>query len=200
MREICGVFPKIQKVANGFFEWKTEGKLKIPHYISKEIKDEKDEDTLLYFAGLYDDSNKEAPTYTIVTVNSSKYLSFLHERMPCILDKSDIDLWLDENKKFDSDIEGFYPVSNAVSKRVNEPENIVEIKREAEKPKSNKNKNQIDFYFKKKPEIKKEKKLDGKDINDTNEAKNADAEKEIKEETQKRKVDDDNDEKVKLEE
>ncbi|CDH57205.1 duf159 domain protein [Lichtheimia corymbifera JMRC:FSU:9682] len=81
-------------VAEGFFEWKklTEKK-KIPYYTKR--KDGK----LMLFAGLYDHSNIDGQslyTCTIVTTSPSKFFSFLHDRMPVILENGspEVEKWL----------------------------------------------------------------------------------------------------------
>lgn len=88
-------------VAQGFYEWlkKNGGKEKIPHYVKR--KDEQ----LMCFAGLwdcvqYEGSNDRHYTYTIITTDSNKQLSFLHDRMPVILENGSdqIRTWLDPNR------------------------------------------------------------------------------------------------------
>ena len=85
-------------IAQGFFEWlkKNGGKEKIPHFVKR--RDEQ----LMCFAGLwdcvrYEGSDEKHYTYTIITTDSNKQLSFLHDRMPVILENGseDIRTWLD---------------------------------------------------------------------------------------------------------
>jgi len=113
--------------ASGFYEWKKEGKRKIPYYIH--LKDSQ----LFAIAGLYDvwyDACNEAhPTYTIVTTDANELVAPLHDRMPVILRRDDEIRWLsgdtpssDEMKKIfrpyppgEMDV---YPVSS----RVNSPD------------------------------------------------------------------------------
>ncbi|ORY94161.1 hypothetical protein BCR43DRAFT_495974 [Syncephalastrum racemosum] len=84
-------------VADGFYEWKklSNGK-KIPYYTKR--KDGK----LMLFAGLYDTSHLEKDTTlytcTIVTTSASSFFSFLHDRMPVILENGsdEITTWLSE--------------------------------------------------------------------------------------------------------
>ncbi|KAI0156883.1 hypothetical protein GGR57DRAFT_73754 [Xylariaceae sp. FL1272] len=121
-------------VAEGFYEWLKKdggrGKDKVPHFVKR--KDGK----LMCFAGLWDavafedDETKQTLyTYTIITTESNKQLSFLHDRMPVILDNGSEDLrtWLDPKrhewsnelqsllKPFDGELE-VYPVSQDVGK------------------------------------------------------------------------------------
>ena len=110
--------------ASGFYEWKKEGKRKIPYYIH--LKDS----PLFAIAGLYDvwhDAGNEVHlTYTIVTTAANELVAPLHDRMPAILKREDENRWLagdapaaDEMKK----ILGSYPPGEMdacpVSSRVN---------------------------------------------------------------------------------
>ena len=88
-------------VAQGFYEWlkKNGGKEKIPYYVKR--KDEQ----LMCFAGLwdcvqYEGSDEKHYTYTIITTYSNKQLSFLHDRMPVILENGSdqIRTWLDPSR------------------------------------------------------------------------------------------------------
>lgn len=83
-------------LAEGFYEWlKKSSTERVPHHIKR--KDGK----LMCMAGLYDsvtyEGEKEAlETYTIITTNSNKQLSFLHDRMPVILNSAeDMLAWLE---------------------------------------------------------------------------------------------------------
>ncbi|CAJ0750855.1 20135_t:CDS:10 [Entrophospora sp. SA101] len=132
-------------IAEGFYEWLKKGNKRLPYY-TKRIDGE-----LMLFAGLYDcvtfesseekgeTGKEELYTFTIITTKSSKQLSFLHDRMPVILnnEKSLVD-WLDADKKWSPDLaiilkpyeDGLeiYPVSQDVGKVVNNsPELIVPI-------------------------------------------------------------------------
>ena len=117
-------------VAQGFYEWlkKNGGKEKIPHFVKR--KDEQ----LMCFAGLwdcvrYEGSDEKHYTYTIITTDSNKQLSFLHDRMPVILENGSdqIRTWLDPgraewSKELQSLLQPFqgeldcYPVSKDVGK------------------------------------------------------------------------------------
>ena len=117
-------------IAQGFYEWlkKNGGKEKIPHFAKR--KDQQ----LMCFAGLwdcvrYEGSDEKHYTYTIITTDSNKQLSFLHDRMPVILENGshDIRTWLDPArsewsrdlqsllKPFTGELE-CYPVSKDVGK------------------------------------------------------------------------------------
>lgn len=142
-------------VAQGFYEWlkKNGGKEKIPHYVKR--KDEQ----LMCFAGLwdcvqYEGSDEKHYTYTIITADSNKQLSFLHDRMPVILENGSdqIRTWLDPSrsewskdlqsllKPFEGDLD-CYPVTKDVGKvGNNSPTFIVPVA-------STENKNNIANFF-----------------------------------------------------
>jgi putative SOS response-associated peptidase YedK len=101
----------------GFYEWLSKGKDRvldpnffpsnpilineqIPYYIRHPTS------PLLYLAGLYDSVVYEGETeptftYTIITTDSNKQLSFLHDRMPVILEPGSQEMldWLDPTVK-----------------------------------------------------------------------------------------------------
>lgn len=142
-------------IAQGFYEWlkKNGGKEKIPHYVKR--KDEQ----LMCFAGLwdcvqYEGSDEKHYTYTIITTDSNKQLSFLHDRMPVILENGSdqIRTWLDPSrsewskelqsllKPFEGELD-CYPVSKDVGKvGNNSPTFIVPVA-------STENKNNIANFF-----------------------------------------------------
>lgn len=78
--------------AGGFYEWKKEGKEKIPYYI-KSAQGEP-----MAFGGIYEkyisEENDEILTCAIITTNANKRFMEIHDRMPLIIRKEDIDLWL----------------------------------------------------------------------------------------------------------
>lgn len=142
-------------VAQGFYEWlkKNGGKDKIPHYVKR--KDEQ----LMCFAGLwdcvqYEGSDEKHYTYTIITTDSNKQLSFLHDRMPVILENGSdqIRTWLDPSRsEWSKDLQSLlkpfvgnlecYPVSKDVGKvGNNSPTFIVPVA-------STENKNNIANFF-----------------------------------------------------
>lgn len=79
--------------ADGFYEWKTVGKTKTPHYIR--FRD----DRIYAFAGLWEEWNGpgDAPlrTATIITGDPNPLLATLHHRMAVILRPGDEEIWLD---------------------------------------------------------------------------------------------------------
>ncbi|KAL8896297.1 MAG: hypothetical protein Q9207_007773 [Kuettlingeria erythrocarpa] len=142
-------------VAQGFYEWlkKNGGKEKIPHFTKRK------DGQLMCFAGLwdcvqYEGSEEKHYTYTIITTDSNKQLSFLHDRMPVILENGSdaIRTWLDPKrsawskelqsllKPYDGELE-CYPVSKEVGKvGNNSPAFIVPVA-------STENKNNIANFF-----------------------------------------------------
>ncbi|KAF8200355.1 hypothetical protein BJ912DRAFT_948849 [Pholiota molesta] len=81
----------------GYYEWLTKGKDKIPHFIKR--KDNK----ILLMAGLYDSvilEGKKLWTFTIVTTEANKEFSWLHDRQPVFLTNHDAVMrWLDTSSQ-----------------------------------------------------------------------------------------------------
>ncbi len=78
--------------ARGFYEWKVVDGKKQPYYITPTKGD------VFNFAGLWDEwkdgSGNELLTYTIITTTPNKEMSSIHTRMPAILTKEQMDIWL----------------------------------------------------------------------------------------------------------
>lgn len=83
--------------AQGYYEWLTKGKDKLPHFIKR-----KDNDVLL-MAGLYDSAVIDGRTiwsFTIVTTDAAPSFSWLHDRQPVFLtSKAALDTWLDTSSQ-----------------------------------------------------------------------------------------------------
>jgi len=79
--------------SNGFYEWKTEGKTKTPHFVHRS------DDEIMAFAGIYDrwkyPDGKDLFTYSIITTSANQRIHDIHERMPVVLNKPDFKSWLD---------------------------------------------------------------------------------------------------------
>ncbi|QDT57252.1 Putative SOS response-associated peptidase YedK [Caulifigura coniformis] len=78
--------------ATGFYEWRTEGKAKLPFNIHLP-KDEP-----FAFAGLWECWDKGAEpleSCTIITTESTGDMAKLHDRQPVILHRNEWDVWLD---------------------------------------------------------------------------------------------------------
>jgi putative SOS response-associated peptidase YedK len=107
--------------ADGFYEWKRDGKTKQPYCF--EVK----EGELFAFAGLWDrwkhPGGNWVKTCSILTTNPNALTTAVHDRMPVILDPDSYDLWLDPGmrdmraasdmlKPYDARVMRCYPVSS----------------------------------------------------------------------------------------
>jgi putative SOS response-associated peptidase YedK len=82
--------------ADGYFEWKAEGKEKVPHYFRHA------EDHPLAFAGLWErweGDGQVVESVTILTTGANELVRPLHDRMPVILPAEVHALWLDSTRK-----------------------------------------------------------------------------------------------------
>jgi putative SOS response-associated peptidase YedK len=79
--------------ADGFFEWKREGKVATPLWIHPEPH------RFVAFAGLWArvklDSGRELHSFTIVTGPPNDLVRPIHDRMPVVLDRTNWTAWLD---------------------------------------------------------------------------------------------------------
>jgi putative SOS response-associated peptidase YedK len=79
--------------ADGFYEWKKEGKTKRPYFIRARSREP------FAFAGLWetwtDRDGGEIETAAIVTCAANKTLAPIHDRMPVIVPPENFDAWLD---------------------------------------------------------------------------------------------------------
>ncbi|TFK69809.1 DUF159-domain-containing protein [Pluteus cervinus] len=82
-------------LCQGYYEWLTKGKEKLPHFTKPK------DGGLMLMAGLYDSVILEGQTeplwtFTIVTTDANKDFSWLHDRQPVILStKEALNMWLD---------------------------------------------------------------------------------------------------------
>lgn len=81
-------------LADGFYEWHTENKLKVPYFISLASGNP------FAFAGLWEqwnsrESEEQMQTATIITTAANDFLSQLHHRMPVVLEPANAGRWLD---------------------------------------------------------------------------------------------------------
>jgi putative SOS response-associated peptidase YedK len=117
--------------ADGFYEWKRDGKAKQPFCF------EVNEGELFAFAGLWDrwkdPSGDWMKTCSILTTTPNAVTSAVHDRMPVILDPDSYDLWLDPGmanvhvvsellKPYDTKSMRCYPVSSRVNNVANDDE------------------------------------------------------------------------------
>jgi putative SOS response-associated peptidase YedK len=108
--------------ADGFYEWKRDGKIKQPSCF--EVNDGE----LFAFAGLWDrwrdPQGNAIETCSILPTTPNSLLADIHDRMPVILSVDNYDLWLDPVfrntasvsemlRPFDSTLMRRYPVSTA---------------------------------------------------------------------------------------
>lgn len=79
-------------IADGFYEWKRDGKKKTPYYFY--MKSEKP----FGFAGLYESwfspEKKQIDTCTIITTQANTVVESIYERMPVIVSKDQEKIWL----------------------------------------------------------------------------------------------------------
>src|SRR5947199_9353371 len=123
--------------ADGFYEWKKEGKAKQPYLIRRQ------DGKPFAFAGLWSTWRDQehggdlVETFTILTTSPNDLMRPLHDRMPVILSKENFDLWLDpkmeDAERLQSllvpyagqDFEAF-PVSRAVNSPANDVAECIE--------------------------------------------------------------------------
>lgn len=74
--------------ANGFYEWKSIGKEKMPYWIHPAGN------PIFMFAGIYQKDNDGKMQYSIMTTEPNAQMKTIHNRMPVILNKSDEEKWL----------------------------------------------------------------------------------------------------------
>jgi putative SOS response-associated peptidase YedK len=117
--------------ADGFYEWKRDGKTKQPFCF------EVSEGQLFAFAGLWerwrDPSGQWVKSCSILTTTPNAVTSNVHDRMPVILDRESYDLWLDPGMQNVEEISALlkpcdarrmrcYPVSTRINSVANDDE------------------------------------------------------------------------------
>ncbi len=116
----------------GFFEWKKNGKEKVPFFISQG-KDSDGDFRPMLLCGLYDSwinrDGEAIETFSIITTEAAAGMKEIHERMPLILGMENIPLWLGSDykhdphshiiKSFNAESLEIYPVSDFVNSYVN---------------------------------------------------------------------------------
>lgn len=123
-------------VADGFYEWRQEGKSKTPFYVR--LKDGRP----FGLAGLYEHwkspDGKALDTCAIITTSANELMKPIHDRMPVILDKKSYGAWLDTDAKdphrlaellkpFDPDKMGSYKVSQLVNSPKNDSPECIKL-------------------------------------------------------------------------
>lgn len=115
--------------ASGFYEWRTEGSRKIPHYIRPV-----DNAMVMGLAGIWD--SWKAPggalveTFAILTTSANPLIAPIHDRMPVILPPHRYGLWLDQAMTDPRQLMALYApypadmlILHPVSTQVNSPRN-----------------------------------------------------------------------------
>lgn len=82
-------------IVDGFYEWKTDGKKKIPLYFYLKSGEP------FGLAGLHESwmspDLEQVNTCTIITTNANSLISPIHDRMPVIVPKEQEQTWINEN-------------------------------------------------------------------------------------------------------
>ncbi len=84
-------------LSDGYYEWKRSGGRKVPFFIQQKGSG------LMFFAGLWTTwsmSSERIFTYTILTTKARKSISAIHDRMPVILSKSKVDMWINSENNY----------------------------------------------------------------------------------------------------
>lgn len=117
-------------IANGFYEWQTQGETKQPLYIHLQNQQP------MILAGLYEHWRSPEgvlSTCTIITTTANPLLEPLHSRMPVILTPEQQAIWLDPNchdatqlqallRPYPAESMSFYPVNPQINRyQFNEP-------------------------------------------------------------------------------
>jgi len=101
----CLISRRCVIVCEGFYEWLRQGTDKQPFLIYRPPNEDcEDGKPLLYMAGLYSIWQDQVYSYTILTRESNKILSWLHHRMPCFLQPGQVSEWLDPGTNVESAI------------------------------------------------------------------------------------------------
>jgi putative SOS response-associated peptidase YedK len=113
-------------LANGFYEWKPDGKRKLPTYIYPRNGEP------MAFAGLWETwkspEGEVVQSCTIITTEANPFIQTLHTRMPVILSDETQALWLDPLTEDPKNLEPLLipaPVELLTSHRVSETVNSV---------------------------------------------------------------------------
>lgn len=122
--------------ADGFYEWKKDGKAKQPMHIKRP------DDELFAFAGLWEEwkapDGQRLQTCTIITTEPNELMAQIHNRMPVILPRAAESVWLDPTfddpaqlvallKPYDARELEAYPVSPAVNSPAREGDELIDL-------------------------------------------------------------------------
>ena len=102
-------------VADGFYEWKREGKIKTPFYFLRGDK------KMMFIAGIFEDNQ-----FCLITEQAAENVNEIHHRQPVILNEKDINNYLNlqiDGSNFLKDSKKpkleFYEISKDVNKPTN---------------------------------------------------------------------------------
>ncbi len=102
-------------VADGFYEWKREEKVKTPYYFFREDKKN------MYMAGIYENDE-----FCLITENASENIRAIHHRQPVILNEVDVNRYLNlelSGSNFLNECKKTKLCFYEISKEVNKPTN-----------------------------------------------------------------------------
>jgi len=111
-------------LADGFYEWRREGDIKTPHFISLASGEP------FALAGLWEswndkESGESLQTTTLITTAANDFMTPLHHRMPVILEANTAGEWLAGSTELLDDVAAITPPLQAwpVDRRVNNARN-----------------------------------------------------------------------------
>ena len=109
-------------VADGFYEWKRDGKEKIPFYFFRDDK------KMLFIAGIFADNE-----FCLITEQASQNINEIHHRQPVILNEKDINNYLNLQmdgsnflKEANKPNLEFYEIAKDVNKPINNSMNLIQ--------------------------------------------------------------------------
>ncbi len=77
-------------MVSGFYEWQREGQRKTPYKVERSDKEP------MLLAGLWTrNDHLDINSYTVITTAAAASFALIHDRSPVILERTDIDAWLD---------------------------------------------------------------------------------------------------------
>ena len=111
-------------LADGFYEWRRQGDVKTPYYISLASGEP------FALAGLWEnwtdkESGESLQTTTLITTDANDFMAPLHHRMPVILEAATATDWLAGSRELLDDVAAITPPLQAwpVDRRVNNARN-----------------------------------------------------------------------------
>jgi len=120
-------------VSDGYYEWQSSIARKQPYYIYHQNHE------LICIAALWDtwidNDSKVWNTYTVITTQPADAIRHIHNRMPLILHKNDIESWLNSDLPY-QELQGclqsynnpltYHPVSTMVNSPVNNSKDCIQ--------------------------------------------------------------------------